>query len=291
MTPPTIAGLVLATPPSLGSYGPLIQEIEAALRSPQCSLGVIGDIIEKDVDLTARLLRFSNSAYCGFSTKLSTVSEAISLIGIQQVQDMLSASSVLERFAGLSSEFVSVQSFWQHSLATGIAARLIALDRRLPKPDRLFVAGLLHDVGRLVLFLQSPKYAQMIFEVYGKERLLLRKAEVSALGFDHQNIGEALLKSWKYPPTLVLAVGHHHDPAGCEAARVEAAVVHVADHLVNAMRVGSSGEKFVPPLNSQAWATIGLTPEALGPIVAGIDEQFDAVQEMFLGETKPEANA
>lgn len=291
MNSPTINELVLATPSSLGSYEPLIHEIEAALRSPQCSLGVIGDIIEKDVDLTARLLRFSNSAYCGFSTKLSTVAEAISLIGIQQVQDMLSASSVLERFAGLSSEFVSVPSFWQHSLATGIGARLIGLAGRLPHPDRLFVAGLLHDIGRLVLFLQSPKQAQKIFELYANERLLLRKAEVSVLGYDHQNIAEALLKSWRYPATVVLAVGHHHDPSVCQTARVEAAVVHVADHLVNAMRVGSSGEQFVPPLNPQAWATVGLTPEALGAVVAGIDEQFDAVQEMFLGATRPEANA
>lgn len=283
MKPPTIDELVFATPSSLGSYGPLILEIEAALRSPQCSLSSIGDIIEKDVDLTARLLRFANSAYFGFSTKLSTVSEAISLIGIQQVQDLLTATSAIERFAGLSSEFVSVQSFWQHSLATGLGARLIALERRLPKSDRLFVAGLLHDIGRLVLFLQSPKYAQKVFELYQKERLLLREAEVRVLGYDHQNIAEGLLKSWKYPPTLILAVGNHHQPASCEAAKMEAAVVHVADHLVNAMRVGSSGEKFVPPLNPQAWASVGMTPAALGAIVTGIDEQFEAVQEMFLG--------
>lgn len=281
--PPTIEELVFATPPSLGSYGPLIMEIEAALRSPQCSLSMIGDTIEKDIDLTARLLRFANSAYCGFSTKLSTVTEAISLIGIQQVQDLLNASSVIERFAGLSSEFVSVKSFWQHSLATGIGARLIAMEGRLPKPDRLFVAGLLHDIGRLVLFLQAQKHAQKIFELYSKERLLLREAEVRVLGYDHQNIAEALLKSWKYPPALVLAVGYHHQPAGCEAAKVEAAVVHLADHLVNAMHVGSSGEKFVPPLNPQAWATLGLKPEALEHVVTGIDEQFEAVQEMFLG--------
>lgn len=283
MSAPTIDDLVLATPSSLGSYGPMILEIEAALRSPQCSLGSIGDIIEKDVDLTARLLRFSNSAYCGFSTKLSTVTEAISLIGIQQVQDLLTASSVIERFAGVSSEHVSVQSFWQHSLATGIGARLIAMEGRLPKPDRLFVAGLLHDIGRLVLFLQAPRHAQKIFELYHKERLMLREAEVRVLGYDHQNIAEAMLKSWKYPPTLVLAVGYHHSPAACEAAKVEAAVVHLADHLVNAMPVGSSGEKFIPPLNPQAWTNLGLKPDVLGHVIAGIDEQFDAVQEMFLG--------
>lgn len=284
MNAPTIEDLVLATPSSLGSYGPLMLEIEKALASPQCSLGMIADIIEKDVDLTARLLRFSNSAYCGFSTRLSTVSEAIGLIGIQQVQDLLTASSVIERFAGVSSEFVSVQTFWQHSLATGIGARLIAMERRLPRPDRLFVCGLLHDIGRLVLFLQATKHAQKIFELYKKERILLREAEVRVLGYDHQNIAEALLKSWKYPPSLVLAVGNHHNPSSCEAARVEAAVVHLADHLVNAMHVGSSGEKFVPPLNPQAWATLGMTPSMLEQIVRGIDEQFDAVSEMFLGK-------
>lgn len=283
MNSPTIDELVFATPSSLGSYGPLILEIEAALRSPQCSLSSIGDIIEKDVDLTARLLRFANSAYFGFSSKLSTVSEAISLIGIQQVQDLLTATSAIERFAGLSSEFVSVQSFWQHSLATGIGARLIALERRLPKSDRLFVAGLLHDIGRLVLFLQAPKQAQKVFELYRKERLLLREAEVRVLGYDHQNIAEGLLKSWKYPPALILAVGNHHQPAASEAGKMEASVVHLADHLVNAMRVGSSGEKFVPPLNPQAWTRLGMTPAALGAIVTGIDEQFEAVQEMFLG--------
>jgi HD-like signal output (HDOD) protein len=283
MMPPTIESLVLATPLSLGSYGPLLQEIETALASPQCSLGSVGDTIEKDVDLTARLLRFANSAYCGFSTRMSTVTEAISLIGIQQVQDLLTASSVIERFAGVSSQHVSMESFWRHSLACAIGARLIALERRLPKPDRLFVAGLLHDIGRLVLFLQAPQAVQQVFKLYRSERILLREAEARVLGFDHQNLGEALLKSWKYPPALVLTVGYHHQPAGCEAARLEAAVVHVADHLVNSMRVGSSGERFIPPLNPQVLPTLGLTPAALEAVVNGIDEQFEAVQEMFLG--------
>ena len=283
MNSPTIDELVLATPSSLGSYGPLMLEIEKVLASPQCSLGMIAEVIEKDIDLTARLMRFSNSAYCGFSTRLSTVTEAIGLIGIQQVQDLLTASSVIERFSGVSSEFVSVQSFWQHSLATGIGGRLIALERRLPKPDRLFVSGLLHDIGRLVLFLQVPKQMQNVFELHKTERILLREAEVRVLGYDHQNVAEALLKSWKYPPSLVFAVGNHHTPSGSEVARVEASVVHLADHLVNAMCLGNSGERFVPPLNPYAWEAVGMSPANLETIVRGIDEQFDAVQEMFLG--------
>ena len=149
--PPTIKAMVQAVPRSLGSYGPVLLEIEAALQSPQCNLSTIGDAIQKDPDLTARLLRLANSPFFGFANRLSTVAEAVSLLGIQQIQDMIVASSVLEQFKGVPDNLVNKDSFWRHSLAVGITARLLAMERRLPKPDKFFVAGLLHDVGRLVL--------------------------------------------------------------------------------------------------------------------------------------------
>jgi HD-like signal output (HDOD) protein len=282
LTASSIESLVQATPASLGSYGPLLREIEAALASPQCSLGSVAEIIEKDPDLTSRLLRFANSAYCGFSMRLSTVSEAIGLIGVQQVQDLLTASSVIERFTDVSEEFVDMQSFWEHSLACGIGARLLAMESRLPKPDRFFVAGLLHDIGRLVLFMQAPLVAQQVFELHRKERVLLRDAEVKVMGFDHQSIAEELLRIWKYPPALVNAVGYHHCPQNSTVGQMEASVVHVSDHLVNAMQMGSSGERYVSTLNPQAWAMLNLKAAVLEPVMTGIDEQIEAAKEMFL---------
>jgi HD-like signal output (HDOD) protein len=284
--PPTIDFLIGGVPSSLGTYEPMIDEIEAALQSPQCSLVTIGEAIEKDPDLTARLLRLGNSSFYGFSTRLTTVTEAISLIGIQQVQDLILASSIVERFAGVAEEFVSMESFWRHSLACGIGARLIAMERRLPKADKFFVAGLLHDIGRMVLFSQAPQWAQKVFQLYSSERLLLREAEARVLGYDHQQIGEALLRYWKYPLNLVVAVGFHHQPGGPDIAREEAAVVHLSDYLVNAMQIGSSGERMVPPLHSKAWETLGLSIKALAPIIAGIDEQIEAVQEVFLSKAR-----
>lgn len=282
MAPPTIVELVSAVPASLGSYGPVLEEIEAALESPQCSLVTVGEAIEKDPDLTARLLKLGNSSFYGYSTRLATVTEAISLIGIQQVQDLLLASSIIEKFSGVTDEFVSMESFWRHSLACGIAARLVAVERRLPKPDKFFVAGLLHDVGRLVLFSQAPKLAEQVFHRYRGERLLLREAEVRVLGYDHQQIGGGLLKHWKYPGHLTQAVECHHQPGLSDAGRDAAAIVHFADHLVNAMQIGSSGERHVPPLNTKAWDSMGLPLEALPSIVRTVDEQIEAVQEIFL---------
>ncbi|MGA2244494.1 MAG: HDOD domain-containing protein [Verrucomicrobiota bacterium] len=284
--PPSIKAMVQAVPRSLGSYGPVLDEIEEALKSTQCNLSTIGDAIQKDPDLTARLLRLANSPFFGFANRLSTVAEAVSLLGIQQIQDMIVASSVLEQFKGVPDEFVNKDSFWRHSLAVGIAARLLAMERRLPKPDKFFVAGLLHDVGRLVLLSQAAEWAQAVFELYQRERILLRDAEKRILGFDHQQIAGELLQSWSYPPVLVQAVAFHHAP-GQSAAKLEAGVVHIADHLIIAMGIGSSGEHFIPPLDEKAWNAVGLQPEALGKIIEAVDEQVLAVEEAFLKKEEP----
>jgi putative nucleotidyltransferase with HDIG domain len=281
MNPPSIKAMVQAVPRSLGSYGPVLDEIEAALQSPQCNLNSIGDAIQKDPDLTARLLRLANSPFFGFANRLSTVAEAVSLLGIQQIQDMIVASSVLEQFKGVPDKLVNKDSFWRHSLAVGITARLLAMEKRLPKPDKFFVAGLLHDVGRLVLLLQSPEWAQKVFECYQSEKILLRDAEKKILGYDHQQIAAELLQSWSYPNALVQAVALHHSP-NSSVAKLDTAVVHIADHLVNAMGIGSSGEQFIPPLDEKAWGTLGLSAEILARLVEAVDEQILAVEEAFL---------
>jgi putative nucleotidyltransferase with HDIG domain len=281
MNPPSIKAMVQAVPRSLGSYGPVLREIEQAIASPQCNLATIGEAIQKDPDLTARLLRLANSPFFGFANRLSTVAEAVSLLGIQQIQDMIVASSVLEQFKGVPDNLVNKDSFWRHSLAVGLTARLLAMERRLPKPDKFFVAGLLHDVGRLVLLSQAAEWAQKVFELYQSERILLRDAEKKILGYDHQQIAAELLQSWSYPSALVQAVTFHHTP-DLSIAKMDAAVVHVADHLVNAMGLGSSGERFVPPLDDKAWATLGLETEFLTRLIEAVDEQILAVEDAFL---------
>jgi putative nucleotidyltransferase with HDIG domain len=277
-TPPTIKAMVMAVPRSMGSYGPVLDEIENALQSPQCSLTSIGDAIQKDPDLTARLLRLANSPFFGFASRLSTVAEAVSLLGIQQIQDMITASAV---FKGVPDKLVNKDTFWRHSLAVGIAARLLAMERRLPKPDKFFVAGLLHDVGRLVLMSQSPEWAEKVFALYQSERMLLREAEQKILGYDHQQIAAELLQLWSYPASLIQAVAFHHVPNN-SVAKPDAGVVHVADHLVNAMGIGSSGERYVSPLDEKCWLALGLGTEVLGRTIEAVDEQIHTVEEAFL---------
>ncbi len=113
----------------------------------------VARVIQEDPSLSARLLRLVNSAFYGFPSRVDTITQAINLVGTNQVMELALASSVLRAFEGIPRDRVDMDGFWRHSIGTAIAARAIALRRRVASAERYFVAGLLHDVGRLVLFL------------------------------------------------------------------------------------------------------------------------------------------
>jgi HD-like signal output (HDOD) protein len=275
--------------PTLGSCGDILHEIENVLNDPESTLADVGAIIEKDPDLTARLLKLGNSSFFGFPSRMETVSETISLIGIQQVQDLISVSVVVEIFEGVSEDLVNMGSFWKHSMACGLAARQLALARRVPKPEKFFVAGLLHDIGRLVLYSRAPNDAQDVFRIYLSETILLREAEQKALGFDHTEIGEALLKAWNYPANLISAVRFHHQPISASSFQLEASIVHLADHMVNALQIGCSGERWIPPLQSKAWERLNLPVDILESVVETVDGQIAEVERAFLSGARATA--
>ena len=268
--------------PKLGSHRGIIEEIEKALDNPQITLEELGEVIEKDPAVTVRLLHLANSPFYGFPNRLETVPDALNLIGIQQVQDLINAATVIEIFEGLSPRQVNMKSFWLHSLACGVAARLLALDQRLPKAEKYFVAGLLHDVGRLVLYSREPELARQVLEEYAASQQPLHQKEREVLGFDHTEIAEALLRSWNFPANLVQAVRFHHAPMSSTSFQREAALVHVADYLVNAMELGGSGENGVLPLEKAAAVRLNLGPEGLEALMDAIDSQMGAVVEVFL---------
>ncbi len=267
--------------PKLGSYAAVLEEIEQVLAKPTSTLATVGELIEKDPDLTARLLQLGNSSFFGFPSRIETVAETLSLIGIQQVLDLISVATVVKVFEGLPADLVNMEMFWKHSLACGVACRLLALGRRMPKPEKYFVAGLLHDVGRLVLYSAAPDQARAVFQRFQQDQGLLREAETHVLGFDHAQLGEALLRSWNHPANLISAVRYHHQPMSSGAFQLEASLVHVADALVNAMQLGSSGERLVPALQLKAWERLALPLDSLETTMDAVDQQIQEVEQAF----------
>lgn len=265
----------------LGSPPIIYRRLMEVINHPRGGAGDVANVIREDTALTARLLKLVNSAFFAFPKKIDTVSQAVSVVGTSQVRDLSLATSVTEMFAGVPADLLDVQKFWKHSLACGVAARVIAGMRSEANVERFFVAGVLHDVGRLVLLLRVPDVVREVMEQAQAREQLLYEVEREALGFDHARVGGMLLKHWSMPEALVEAVALHHDPTRAERYPVEAATMHVADILANALQMGSSGERFVPGISAGAWAKLGVEPQLMSFAVEEMDRQYSASLHML----------
>jgi len=176
-----------------------------------------------------------------------------------------------------------MKSFWEHSVACGIAARMIASYKNIVNTERLFVAGLLHDIARLVTYKYLPQQGREMLLHAQRTNCLLRSAELEVLGFDHTTIGAMLMQKWKLPVVLEHAVGYHHQPMLSQHLQ-EAGIVHIADILINALMIGTSGERFVPPVIPEAWTELRLPTEIFTKSVQLIDRQVaEAIHNFFEG--------
>jgi len=265
----------------IGSLPGVFFQINEAVENPKTSFSDIGRIISADSALCARLLKVVNSSYFGFSSEIETITHAITVVGMLEVRDLILATTVIRYFRGMSEDRVSMESFWRHSIACGVAARTLAIYRREPNPERYYVAGLMHDLGRLILFMNNHADMARVFELYDEGGLLV-DAERSILGVDHAEVGAALLEKWQLPVTLVDIIRHHHNPSNAVEKTLDASIVHLSDILVHALEFGNSGERYVPPLDEDAWNQIGLPVSDLSSLLGRIKLQADDMARTFL---------
>ena len=264
----------------------IFTRINDAVNDPRSSIADIGGIISEDAGLTARLLKIVNSTLYSFPSKIETITRAVTIVGAQQLRDLALATSVMKVFTGMSEDLVNMESFWHHSIGCGITARILAAYRREPNVERFFAAGMLHDIGRLLIYIKMADQARAALLRCHSSGELLYKVELDEFGFDHAAVGGALLQLWKLPASLEEVVTSHHNPRGAHRYPVETAVIHVADIITNAMRLGNSGERSVPPLDAQAWDRIGVPPSYLSETVGQVERQFRAAITMIVPDTR-----
>ena len=239
-------------------------KINEAVNNPKSSVKDISEIISGDPGLTSRLLRLVNSAFYGFPAKVETVSRALLMVGTQQIRDLALATSVMSLFKGISGHLVSMESLWRHSVACGIAARMFAtLGQCNVNVELLFTAGIIHDIGRLVMFKKIPETAQGMILRCKASKEPLYVVEKEELGFDHSELGRRLAQLWNLPLSLEEVIACHHYPWEAKQYPVEAGIVHIADYIVHAIQLGDSGEQYVPPLDEKVWELVGIPASML----------------------------
>lgn len=262
--------------PELGSPPIVYRRLMEVINHPRGGAGDVANVIREDTALTARLLKLVNSAFFAFPKKIETVSQAVSVVGTSQVRDLALATTVTDMFKGVPSDVLDVEKFWKHSLACGVAARVIAGLKSEANVERFFVAGILHDVGRLVLLLRAPDTMAQVLGQAREAGELVHVVERESLGFDHGRVGGQLMKHWSLPDVLHEAIGLHHDPVKAQRYPAETATMHVADIVANAMELGSSGESFVPQISAAAWGKLAVDPGMMGFAVEEVDRQYGA---------------
>lgn len=261
--------LELVSPPS--TYA----QLDALIRDPESAIDDISSVINTDPALTTRLLRIVNSPFYGFPSQINTISRAITIVGTRELTNLVLATSVMNAFEGIPQNLMNTDDFWRHSLACAMTARHLAelCDERAT--ERFFIAGLLHNIGALVLYQSVPELAREAINSAKFGHEVLHQAEQRIIGFDHTEAGEALIQAWRLPDSLAAVARYHHSPMQAPYFNQDVAFVHVADVLVSGVPFGHSGDQHVPPLDPDAWDSLGLTPEKAVSVLPAVAEQLD----------------
>lgn len=218
---------------SIPSLPTLYEELTAALQKEDPSMSQIAKIISKDVGMAAKILQLANSAFVGSSGRVSSLSQAMSLIGTETVRTLVLSVHVFSQFENNKQVTANLPALWDHSVAVSALAQRIANSESCAKTmvEESFTAGLLHDIGKVVLLAEVPREYHQVFEMNPANK----DAERQQLGCTHAEVGAYLMSIWGLPLSLVHAVAFHHRPGETAESHFSSlTAVHAADAIASA---------------------------------------------------------
>jgi HD-like signal output (HDOD) protein len=271
---------------SLVSLPDVCIKVNRLLDSPDYSALRLGEIIAQDTDLSARLLRLVNSSFFGLRVPVDTISRAIALIGTKELRNLVMATTAVRVFTGIPADLVDMAEFWRHALTTGVIAQELAVRCNVLHSERLFVMGMLHDIGRLVIYLTLPEPARDILLITGGDDRLLPDAEADVLGFTHMDVGQLLLSSWGLPESLVAVIGSHHYPQKTDDHQFDASLVHIAIAMSYGEINGLSIDEIMGGIHVSVWPLTGLDLEAIESILAEIPSKAAEAMELIVSPSE-----
>lgn len=249
----------------------VINKLNILAEDARASVQEMARIVSSDQVLSARILRLANSPSYGFY-RVSTISNAMILLGVNVVKSLALSSSIFEIM-----EKNSV-GLWEHSMGVGVAANMIARKLALPECEEIATAGLLHDIGKVIISLKCSEAEKRILSIVRNQEKYMMEAELEVIDTDHAEVGGWLAKSWFLPDKLSEPIAFHHDVTKSVNHRIKTAVVHIADVLVKASGFGDSGDSYVPPIQEAAWDMLKLNDELLADLVDELEDKLVEVR-------------
>ena len=254
-------------------------KLKDLLEDPDYTMAEVAILVGRDPGMATRFLKVVNSPLYRRIRKIETVSHAVSLLGIREVHDIVLSAAVAEAFEGIQTDVMDMQKFWQRSFYCAVMTKLLAIECEIAESDRLFVIGLLHDIGHLFMYLAIPEASQQAILKAKKLGQPLFQVERELLGFDFAKVGAHVMGQWDLPKSIRISTCFQPEPGKADPFALEAALLHLASSLVRAdLEDGSFGvgEYLVDPA---AWQLTGLTGEHCLDTRQRAAEQFGAVAE------------
>jgi putative nucleotidyltransferase with HDIG domain len=255
------------------------------LNNPETDVSSLAQVISSDQALTAKVLRLCNSAFYGLSRQVTTISEAVVIVGFSSLKSlvlMLTTQSSMNK--GLLGYKIGPGEFWRHSLNTAEITRFLAQHTGANNPEEAFIAGLIHDIGKMALNQYALPEVYRATNLSQKERLPIHEAETQVLGFDHADVGAALTERWNFPPVLVEAIRRHHS----FAAYAPTGTPEALPLLVSTANLLAQSLEHDHPLNwnelqgrAPLLDPLGLSVEQLRNLLPGLRQRVTEANEML----------
>jgi PAS domain S-box-containing protein len=268
----------------LPSLPPVAARLIQVASDRESSLREVNSLIQSDAALSAKVLQIANSAYFGFPRQIETVERATALLGLDLVRSLALSIFVIDMFRADSGQYFNPLEFWRHSMACAVASELLARRKGYRRPQEVFIAGLLHDIGKLLMFCWNREiYEEMVVTARVK-RIPLHDVEKQVLGMDHAEAAALLMEHWKFPSALVQSSCRHHHPASTfadDAIGRQSILVKCANNLCHLHRFGESGNSVRDLPMEQLMNLSGLTTSQLERLSADVLRRFEEVSDYF----------
>jgi putative nucleotidyltransferase with HDIG domain len=265
----------LPTPPIV------FAQVNKVINDPNTSAYQIGSIVAEDPALSAKILKLTNSAFYGLSRTITSVKQAIVILGLDVVRSLVLSASVFDAFSKqykIDKDYLD--AFWRHSLSVAFMARIISRTKSFPsflEAEESFSAGLLHDIGKLVIFAQMPDDCKKVAKaLLDNPNLPGNMIEEEILGFDHAAVGSYLSQKWNLPESLAVAINHHHNPDAVPD-NITTHIINVSDFISwTAAKMSDETELYVEhvPLCQLSWDKLGLKIEQEGQLVQLLQTEY-----------------
>lgn len=261
----------------------IYNELTEVLENPRSTAIDAANIITKDQSATSKILKVANSSIYGFYGKIETISQAIFYIGFQEVRNLILTLGIMDIFKNTKEvHLLNPVDLWKHSIAVGTIARAIGRYLGISKLENYFVAGILHDIGKIFFLKYFPNDFAKSLELAEEKEITIREAETEIFGISHTKIGSLIAERWKLPKTIVNTIEYHYTGTILGKFDLLTCIIHLSNIYARLLNLGNSGDKLVPQPNEEVWNNMSLPTDLFSKIYNKVILDYQESTHLFL---------